>query len=265
MPNDSQRAASSPLLEGRRERVLTLVKALPHVGQKHGETVCCAGLTAEGQWRRQYPIHFRRLKAEFGRWDWIEYDWRAPGGEDRRAESRRVQETTLCKVDTLSPAKRAAFLDRAILPSCEAAAAKGHSLTLIRPRNTRFWWKKKPDKQVAREKAAYERAAQQLSFLDPVLMALNPCPYEFKFNYDTEDGFSHRATCDDWETAAMFYRFAKERGSGPALADMEQVFNEEYPAKGMVFAMGTHSLYPKVWLLVGVVRLDVAPQRSLLL
>ena len=66
MPNDSQRSANSGLLEGRRERVLTLVKTLPHVGQKHGETVCCAGLTAEGQWRRQYPIPYRRLVLQPG-------------------------------------------------------------------------------------------------------------------------------------------------------------------------------------------------------
>lgn len=240
-----------------------MVKALPHVGQKHGETVCFAGLTAEGQWRRQYPIHYRRLGAEFGRWDWIEYDWKAPGGEDRRIESRRVQEATLRKVDTLPQSRRAAFLDRAIIPSCEAAAARGHSLTLIRPRNTKFWWKAKPAKQVEREKAAYQRASSQLSFLDNELLALDPCPYEF--NYETEDGSKHRAKCDDWETAAIFYRFARDRSPASALADMERVFNDDYPIKGMAFAMGTHSLYPNVWLLIGVVRLDVAPQRSLLL
>ena len=78
-----------------RDRVLILVKALPHVGQRHGETVCCAGVTADGKWRRQYPIHFRRLKDQFKRWQWIEYYWIAPGPDDRRRESRRVQEDTI--------------------------------------------------------------------------------------------------------------------------------------------------------------------------
>jgi hypothetical protein len=45
---------------------------------------------------------------------------------------------------------------------------------------------------------------------------------------------------------------------------MAKVFGEEYPAKGMVFAMGTHSLYPDTWLLVGVLRLDVVKQGTLL-
>ncbi len=72
------------------EKVPVLVKALPHAGKRHGEAVCCAGVTADGEWRRQYPIHFRKLQTQFSRWDWIEYDWITPTGEDRRAESRRV-------------------------------------------------------------------------------------------------------------------------------------------------------------------------------
>ena len=54
------------------ERVLIFVKALPHVGERHGETVCCAGGALKGEWRRQYPMHFRRLRNPFARWQWIE-------------------------------------------------------------------------------------------------------------------------------------------------------------------------------------------------
>ncbi len=240
-----------------------LVKALPHVGKRHGETVCCAGVTAEGEWRRQYPVHYRRLDAEFSRWNWIEYDWIRPTGEDRRIESRRVQESTIRCVGKMPENKRARFLDAVIVPSCEAAAMRGQSLALIRPSKTKFWWKLKPTKQIAAEKAAYERAASQLSFLDSELAALSPCPYAFKFDYETSDGQFHRATCDDWETAATFYRWERRMGAEAALKAMAETFNEKYPAKGMAFAMGTHSLYPKVWLLVGVLRLDLVLQPSL--
>lgn len=182
---------------------------------EHGETVCCAGLTPEGRWRRQYPVHYRRLEEGFGRWSWIEYDWIRPGADDRRAESRRVQQETIRCVGKLRREERAAFLDRVVVPSCEEAAARGQSLALIRPRNTRFWWKLKPARQLAQEKGAYERAASQLSFLDDELAALEPCPYEFKFTYETEDGRSHRATCDDWETSAAFYRRRERWESRP--------------------------------------------------
>ena len=241
------------------DRVLTLVKALPHVGQKHGETVCCAGVTEQGEWRRQYPVHYRRLESEFHRWDWIEYDWNLPGGDDRRVESRRVREETIRRVGTMPQPARARFLEKVLVPSCELAAARGQSLALIRPQNTRFWWRPKSEKAISREKAAYQRAASQLSIFDAELAALEPCPFAFKFDYHTEDGKPHRATCDDWETAATFYRRSKAHGQDAALKSMAVTFNEDYPAKGMAFAMGTHSLYPKVWLLVGVLRLDRAP------
>jgi hypothetical protein len=45
-----------------------------------------------------------------------------------------------------------------------------------------------------------------------------------------------------------------------ALAEMQRVFGEEYPTKGMLMAMGTHSLYPDTWLINGVVRLDEVEQ-----
>jgi hypothetical protein len=245
------------------EKVLVLVKALPHTGKKHGETVCCAGVTADGQWRRQYPVPFRRLKEQFGRWDWIEYDWIKPGGEDRRVESRRVQEDTIRPFGKMPERERAGFLDRIIVPSTEVAASRGQSLALIRPTKSRFWWKQKTSKEIEQEKRAYEQAASQLSFLDTELAALTPCSYAFKFDYETEDGKVHKATCDDWETAATFYRFEKSLGAQGALEEMGRIFNERYPAKGMAFAMGTHSRYPDVWLLVGVLRLDRVAQTAL--
>ena len=44
---------------------------------------------------------------------------------------------------------------------------------------------------------------------------------------------------------------------------MHRVFGEEFPTKGMLLAMGTHSLYPDTWLINGVVRLDEVTQASL--
>lgn len=170
---------SSALEKSGREKVLILVKALPHVGQRHGETVCCAGVTLDGQWRRQYPIHFRRLKDQFRRWQWIEYDWIAPGSDDRRGESRRVQEETIEVGDLMPERERAVFLDRIMTGSTKEAAAKGMSLTLVRPTKVRFRWKAKTEKQVAEERLAYEDSARQKSFLDPDLVALSPAPTLF--------------------------------------------------------------------------------------
>ena len=262
-PSSEKPPLSNSLDKSGREKVLVLVKALPHAGQKHGETVCCAGVTKDGHWRRQYPVHFRRLREQFGRWDWIEYDWIRLGGEDRRTESRRVQEDTIKCCGDMPERERAEFLNRIIVPSTEVAASRGQSLALIRPTKSRFFWGQKTAKDLQKEKKAYEQAAHQLSILDAELAALTPCPYAFKFDYETEDGKSHKATCDDWETAAMFYNWERKIGPVKALEEMSKVFNERYRARGMAFAMGTHSRYPDVWLLVGVLRLDLIKQMAL--
>lgn len=245
-----------------RERVLVLVKALPHAGERHGETVCCAGVTESGEWRRQFPIHFRTLRERFGRWQWIEYEWRKPK-DDPRPESRRVQEHTIVPEREMPERERAGFLDRVIVPSMDVAADRGQTLALIRPANVRFRHEKKRPQEIEKERHAYASVGRQGTFFDQELIALEPCPFAFRFDYETEDGKSHRHVCDDWETAAMFYNFAKRYGEARALSTMDKAFNVDYPRKGMAFALGTHSRYPTTWLLVGVIRLDRIAQLGL--
>lgn len=161
--------------------------------------------------------------------------------------------------------ERAPFLGDLVLPSTDAAAALGHTLTLIRPQSSKFSWTQKTAEVLQRERSAYQAAASQGTFFDKELSALDPCPYAFTFRYRTVDGKSHTATCDDWETTAMFYKHSKSYGEDAALEWMNSVFNKEYPENGMVFAMGTHSRRPTQWLLVGVLRLDKLEQLSLTL
>jgi hypothetical protein len=206
------------------------------------------------------------VEDQFKRWQWIEYDWIAPGADDRRKESRRVQEDTIQVGDVMPSRKRASFLEPILTGSTAEAAAKGMSLTLVRPISVRFRWKIKTPEQIAEERRAYEDAARQKSFLDPDmdLIALDPCLYAFHFDWTDTDGKTHKATCDDWETAATFYRRRQTMSATDALASLEKTFGEDYPNKGMVFAMGTHSRRPDQRLLVGVLRLDRPEQLSLL-
>src|SRR3712207_451631 len=144
--------ASRTTLAGR-ERVLVLVKALPHVGERHGETVCCAGVTVDGEWRRQYPIHFRRLREnKFKRWQWIEYDYLIPK-DDRRAESRRVQGDSIHLGSLMPRDERSRFLSKFIVPSVDVAVSRKQSLALLRPRRARFHWQRKSTEQIEQERA----------------------------------------------------------------------------------------------------------------
>ena len=44
---------------------------------------------------------------------------------------------------------------------------------------------------------------------------------------------------------------------------MDSVFNDEYPKRGMVFAMGNQAKRPQTWQLLGVIRLDNPKQGEL--
>ena len=244
------------------ECVLVLVKALPHVGEKHGETVCCAGVTEDRQWRRQFPVPFRYLENQkFSRWQWIEYDWRKPK-DDKRPESQSVQEGNIRPGKTMLVKERAGFLAPLVFGSTTEAAERGDTLTLVRPRDSVFSFKKKSAKDLEKERRGYHAAAAQLSFLTQQQEPLTPCSYEFRFKYRTDDG-PHDHACGEWETAAMYDKFARRYGEKNGLRKMEDVFNFEYPEKGMVFALGTHSRVPSRWLLVGILRLDEVDQLNL--
>lgn len=238
------------------DRVVILVKALPEVSDRYGETVCCAGLTPSGEWRRLFPIRFRQLRdSKFSRWQSIEYDWRSPKDDPRR-ESQRVVDGSIEPLGSLRQSEREKFLGPHILASVAEAQERGQTLALVRPLKSNFFWTKKKDVKIEKERAAYKRAAAQLSFLDKELVDFNPCPYEFRMKYETADGRAHVSTCLDWETTATFYKQSKKYGDAGALEHLDKMYNARYPEKGMAFAMGTHSRYKNTWLLVGIIRVD---------
>ena len=245
-------------------RVTILVKALPQRSAKHGETVCCAGVTAQGEFKRLYPVRFRHLKGEnsFKRWDKVTFKYILPK-QDTRAESCRVFEDSIVVDGVLKKQERSRFLNPLVLPSVNAAIALGRSLAMIRPRGTRFFYKQKSSTQLQEERDSYKLAAAQGSLFDAELAILEPSPFEFKFKFRDEET-SHEYTNGDWEAHAMFYN---ERGRGKSdtevLGWMDYIFNDEYPKRGMLFAIGNQAKRPQTWQLLGVLRVDETAQGAL--
>ena len=245
-------------------RVSILVKALPQRSAKHGETVCCAGVTPDGEFKRLFPIRFRHLSddSSFKRWDWVSFKYRLPT-RDRRPESCHVMEDTI-KVDGKMPRKdRALFLNRLVSGSAAAAAAEGKSLALVRPRNPHFYYKAKSQDQIEKERQTYAEAARQGSFFDDELKALEPSPYEFRFKFEDEAG-AHDYANGDWEAHAMFFNGRRREGSDQAALEwMSRTFNEEYRERGMLFCLGNVASRPQTWQLLGVLRVDDTGQQAL--
>jgi hypothetical protein len=120
-------------------RAVVLVKALPQPSKTYGETVCCAGVTADGDWKRLFPVRFRHLGGDssFSRWDWVRFTFRTPT-RDKRVESCHVYEDSIVVEHKLALDERSRLLTPLITGSAIEAMELGRSLTLVRPRNTRF-------------------------------------------------------------------------------------------------------------------------------
>jgi hypothetical protein len=134
---------------------------------------------------------------------------------------------------TLLQWERARLLDPLLRQSADDAIKRGESLALIRPQKTRFIWRPKKADEIEEEREAYRLAARQTSMLDQDLAELDPTPYEFRFRF--EDG----AGCHDYENGdAMFWHACHRSGANEALRWVDRVFNEDYPRRGMAFAIG---------------------------
>jgi hypothetical protein len=243
---------------------IVMVKAAPQVGRRHGETVCCAGIDLYGNWIRLYPVSFRTLEQskKFGRWDRIKFNWRLPN-DDRRVESRRVDQQSIEIVGQLKKSERDGFLAKTVVTSLVREREAGRSFALLKPEILAFKIEKTDAAEVKAEKELFASIrAQDDLFAKQVTNNYNPCPYNFKYRYRTDDG-TREGTCQDWEIEATYHNWSREYGEQRALADMERVFGREYPAKGMLLAMGTHSLHQDTWLINGVVRQDDISQGSM--
>jgi uncharacterized protein YndB with AHSA1/START domain len=245
------------------ERAIILVKAAPHPSRRYHETVCCAGVTPEGQWRRLYPVRYRHLtgRAQFSRWDLLEYRWRLPK-DDARPESRRVEEQSLRIVGKMRDGERAGFFDRLLRPSYADAALRGETLTLVRPKSVRFRWRPKKPEEIEMERGKIAAATAQGSLLDAPLSEMDPCPMHLFMGFEDAAG-KHAMMCGDWETSAAFWKWRKAYGEERALADLKRTYEQDYFTRGMALALGTVAKRPRQWLLLGIVRLDEASQSPL--
>jgi hypothetical protein len=226
------------------EDVAIIVKAVPQPSKKYGETVCCAGITREGEWRGLYPIRFRRLRDNsFVRWQWVRCKT-ARRSTDRRVESRRVAEDSIEPLGMIKPSERPRFIEPLIRDSVMSAANDGCSLALLRPTDVQFYWSRRKAAEIEAEQQAYQLAARQHDLFDADLASLEPCPFPFRMKFDDASG-SHDHQCQDWETEAAFWNIRRSHGEEAALKHLDQEYNQRRPTQGLVPAMATWLPVPR--------------------
>ena len=246
------------------DEAVILIKAAPVIGEKHGETVCCAGLDLYGNWLRLYPVSFRVLEESkrFRRWDRVKFKWRLPSN-DARPESRHVDNQTLEITGHVKPGERQAFLNKHVVRSLRREHEAGRSLALLQPEIGDFLITPKPLEKLEKQQREIDLFhSQDDMFVPRPAIPAKACPFEFKYRYRTEDGV-REGTCQDWETEATFFKWRKLYGEKDAVERMKEQFGQVLPKRGLYFAMGTHSLYPETWLINGLIQFSPPSQDTL--
>ena len=243
--------------------IAVVIKAAPELGRRHGETVCVAGIDANGKWHRLYPVPFRDLnyKQRFNRWDIVRFRWRRPS-DDNRIESKRIDPLSLVKLRMLKRTEIPDFVARAVVKSLDQEMAEKRSLALIRPELPRFGFRALSKSELHKSQRRRDEMLSQKDMFANTEISIKAPPYQFYYEF-YHAGRLRKHTCIDWETEATFFKWRALYGEKDALNKMIQKWGFDIPQRGVVFAMGTHRVpIFKNWLLSGIIQAESPKQIS---
>lgn len=269
-----------------RERILITVKTYPTLSQKYGETVCTAGVRADGSWVRIYPVPFRRLGEEeqYKKYDWIDCDL-IPSSKDFRPETTHPADVkSMVAVDHLGTEDSWRERRALLLGKCEVfdslrdliadAKANKRSLALFRPTRIidfvweaeqREWDPAKVDqmRNIAQQKELFEAEQWRQTF-----KIIPKLPYSFSYRFEDAHGKTSKLQVLDWEVGALYWNCLRSTNNDEpaALAKVKQKYFEEFTKTNLHFYLGTtqrwHSVGTNPWVIIGALQIphEIQPQ-----
>jgi hypothetical protein len=259
-----------------KQRVLITVKTYPTLSRKYGETVCTAGVRADGSWLRIYPVPFRRLgeKEQYRKFDWIECRL-IKSRNDPRPEARHPADLKELQpaghMDTAANwrVRRKLLLDTATVyarlqPLIDGAKANTVSLAVFKPTKiTGFVWEKEERKWDEAKVAEMRNRTKQGELFSEetwrqTFKLIPKLPYSFSYEFADADGRKSRLQILDWEIGALFWNCLHRHG-GDEKAALEKVrvkYVDQFLKTDLHFFLGTtqqfHFRAPNPWVIIGV-------------
>ena len=255
-----------------------MVKAFPQPSSKYEETVCCAGITEDGQeLLRLFPIRYRRLDKDeqFDRFNLVEMT--ITKASDPRPESYHVDEDSIHRIESgkkLSKEAKIRLWTPFIAPSLKDLMADnedtGRSLGIIKPDpdSLKFVIKEATQSDADDQEVA-EMVFEQASLLEDPLKPLKKPKHSFGYQFVCAD---HPADCScarqphnyqihDWEVQATFVSYRRlYKTEAKALEMMRQEFGKKIPQRNLHFIMGTIRKRPKMFIVIGLLRSVLDPE-----
>lgn len=268
-----------------RLRLLILVKTQPTFSNKYLETVCTAGITENGDWRRIYPIPFRFLEGEeqYQKYQWIECDVEL-NPRDSRPESRKLSGIsgriiTGDKISTKdSWSARRHVIEKSLFYTNKRLMLSGSqnntlSLCTFKPTQIDGFDFEPCEREYTKEEDAAWRVYYQQEKLglfenEKKELPRQKMPYKFYYKFTDDDGVPSRLQILDWELASLYWRYSKNEEE--ALEKVRKKYGEEFLSadKELHFFMGTRlgdqmKKSPNPWSIIGVAPFPARGQRLL--
>lgn len=216
-----------------------------------------------GKWARLYPVPFRDLdeNKRFKKYTVIEAAVRK-ASEDRRPESHKINVDSINHVDYLDTKNGWARRKAIVLPSisrsyCEILRqqeASDLSMAAFRPADVGFAWEKASVRYGDRRDACYA----QLSFINPTRRALEPVPYNFRYEFRCAGESAcpgHDLPIIDWElSAAWFHWHKKDSDTDSLLVKIKHNWLDVIcsPERDTLFFVGNTKRFRDVFMVGGV-------------
>ncbi len=250
-----------------RLEILITVKTYPLPSTKYRELVCTAGVTANGDFVRLYPIDFRRLDhgKQYKKYQWMEINVTKHSGRDFRKESYRPDSDSI-RLGEFIPTRSGNWDERAkfVLAKKSQSMEDLHdqqnanrtSLGVFRPRSI-------DDLEITPVSgdwsSAQEKALLQLGLWDDPKKKSKPIrkvPFSFHYRFKCDDKRckTHRISIHDWEVGVLFWKLVDDGATHEEAAnEVKSKFLDSLCAedRNTHYFVGTMLDYPS-WIVLGL-------------
>lgn len=244
------------------ERCLLLCTSYPTYSEKHGPTVCMAGMTEEGEFRRLYPMPFDVFaeKEDMRKRQWIEYEIREEG--DYRKESYKIVPESVKTLEEEDYKSIGEICRENKVSSIEKLnkmqEADDTSLGIVEPSEI--------------QSLSIDYSDEREEMLDEYNGGINivPCHTRYEFfcgdgcvsECDLEGG-THNIMCEDIELGTAYWNFKRNY---PTEEEAEEKLKEKFldwmvENRDVYFLMGTHYRF-QTWMVISILYPPEMPSGS---
>ena len=232
-------------------RLLITVRTYPNLSTQYIETVCTAGMTPTGEWRRLYPVPLRYLNEpqQFRTWDIVTVPLRP--ADDGRVESRRPNTPSLKIVGRIEkPQQRREWVGLSpTFSSIEAMKAAGRTIGPVFVREVKeFIAEPKSSEWTAKERQKLEQ-----ELLIDKRKDLEKLPFKFRLRWVDGDGGEQVNTFESWEVCQTWRSWRALYGPDGAVERMREKWLGDVFAgdRDLTFFMGNLAAHRNVFMVTG--------------